>query len=106
MSELERFLSNLRTLLDANAPASGPEPARETAIPPRTAGATGAGTARVADAIDRELGSSPRATAVVSLDDAPEVEAFRRELIDGLIRVDTVNQFLRLANAVMARLMV
>jgi hypothetical protein len=50
------------------------------------------------DAIDAVLASEPRTTQAVSVRQAPEMEAFRRELVDGLIRVDTVNQVLRLLN--------
>jgi hypothetical protein len=82
VGELERLLSNVQTLLDANAKT------------------------QPGDAIGVELGRPARTTAVVSLKDAPEVEAFRSELIDGLIRVDTVNQLLRLVNEAMTRLMV
>jgi len=82
VSELEQLLTNVQTLLDANAKA------------------------QPGDAIGTELSRPARTTAVVSLQDAPEVEAFRNELIDGLIRVDTVNQLLRLVNDAMTRLMV
>jgi hypothetical protein len=82
VGELERLLSNVQTLLEASAK-----------VPP-------------GDAIDMALGRPARTTAVVSLKDAPEVEAFRNELIDGLIRVDTVNQLLRLVNEAMTRLVV
>ena len=50
------------------------------------------------DAIDTVLASEPRRTQVVSVRQSPEMEAFRRELTDGLIRADTVNQVLRLLN--------
>lgn len=50
------------------------------------------------DAIDAVLGGAPRRTQVESVRRAPEIEAFRRELTDGLIRADTVNQVLRLLN--------
>ncbi len=52
------------------------------------------------DAIDLILASPPRKTEVRSLRHDPVVEAFRRELTDGLIRVDTVNQLLNLVNTV------
>jgi hypothetical protein len=82
VGELERLLSNVQTLLEASAKA------------------------QPGDAIAAELGRPGRTTAVVSLKDAPEVEAFRNELIDGFIRVDTVNQLLRLVNEAMTRLVV
>jgi hypothetical protein len=50
------------------------------------------------DAIDAVLAGTPRSTQVASVRQAPEMEAFRRELVDGLIRADTVNQVLRLLN--------
>lgn len=55
------------------------------------------------DAIDRVLADAPRQTQVRSLRLAPEVVEFRRALSDGLIRVDTVNQVLRLINSVLTR---
>jgi hypothetical protein len=82
VGELEQLLTNVQTLLEANAKA------------------------QPGDAIGTELARPARTTAVVSLKDAPEVEAFRNELIDGLIRVDTVNQLLRLVNEAMTRLIV
>lgn len=91
MSEFERFLSNLQAMLDSRRQ---PEETVRTQVPPS------------GDAIDRELIRQPRTTTAVSLKDAPEVEAFRNELMDGLIRVDTANQLLRLANAVISRLLV
>jgi len=94
MIEFERFLANLQTLLEKNQTASVPAQTQtQPALhPPR-------------DAIDTELARPARTTAVVSLKDAAEVEAFRNELIDGLIRVDTANQLLRLANEVITRLL-
>lgn len=56
------------------------------------------------DAITAVLRSEPRATAVTSLREAPQVEAFRQALIDGLIRVDTANKLLSLINEVIVRL--
>ena len=50
------------------------------------------------DAIDAVLSSPKRTTKVASLRDAPEVKAFRDAFIDGLIRIDTANQLLRLIN--------
>ena len=58
------------------------------------------------DAIDRELAAPARTTAVRSLRDSPEVAAFRQALVDGLIRVDTVNRLLQLVNEVIVRLSV
>jgi hypothetical protein len=56
------------------------------------------------DAIGAVLAEPPRATAVVSLRDAPVVDAFRQALTDGLIRVDVVNRLLTLINEVIVRL--
>ncbi len=50
------------------------------------------------DAIDAVLAAEPRRTQAASVRQAPEMEAFRRELTDGLVRADTVNQVLRLLN--------
>ena len=57
------------------------------------------------DAIDAVLAASPRTTAVRSLRNDPVVEAFRRELVDGLIRVDTLNRLLGLVNTVVTALL-
>ena len=57
------------------------------------------------DAIDAVLSSPKRTTKVSSLRDAPEVRAFREALIDGLIRIDTANQLLRLVNTLITRIM-
>ena len=58
------------------------------------------------DAIDAVLSAEPRTTKVASLRDSPEVRAFREALVDGLIRVDTANQLLRLVNELIVRLVV
>lgn len=57
------------------------------------------------DAIDRVLAAPGRTTAVRSLADSPEIEAFRQELLDGLIRADTINRLLRLINDVVIPLL-
>lgn len=93
MGEFEAFLKNLQALLDQDRPvgaSSGGEP-----------GAT-ARSGR-ADAIDAELSRAPRSTRVASLREAPEAQAFRDELVNGLIRVDTANRLLRWVNELMAR---
>ncbi|HOW72645.1 MAG TPA: hypothetical protein PKY77_18755 [Phycisphaerae bacterium] len=59
---------------------------------------------RPTDAIDRVLADSRRTTTVVSLREAPEVEAFRQALVDGQIRGDAVNRLLRLVNEVVVAL--
>lgn len=61
-------------------------------------------TNQAGDAIDDVLQSPARTTAVRSLRDAPEIAAFRNELIDGLIRADTANRLLRLVAMVVERL--
>jgi len=55
------------------------------------------------DAIDRERNAAPRVTHVRGLRDAPEVEAFRQALIDGLIRTDTANRLLQLLNRIITQ---
>lgn len=57
------------------------------------------------DAIDAELRGPARTSGVVSLRDSPAVEAFREELVSGMIRVDTVNRLLRLVDLVVTRMM-
>lgn len=56
------------------------------------------------DAIDQELASTRRKTAVKSLREAPELEAFRQALGDALVRVDTANQVLRLVNTILSQI--
>ena len=68
----------------------------------RVAATVPAGAAR--DAIDAVLSASPRQTQVASLRDSPVMQKFRDELTDGLIRIDTLNQVLRLAALVLERL--
>jgi hypothetical protein len=52
------------------------------------------------DAIDAILASEPRTTGVRSLRDHEVVQQFRRELADGLIRVDTANKLLGLIRTI------
>lgn len=52
------------------------------------------------DAIDAILASEPRKTAAASLGDHEVVRRFRRELTDGLVRVDSVNHLLSLLRLV------
>lgn len=56
------------------------------------------------DALDRILAEPGRQTAVASLRDSEIIKQFRNDLIDGLIRIDTVNQLFRLVSAVLDRL--
>ena len=65
----------------------------------------GSGKDLSGDAIDAVLSSPKRTTKVTSLRDAPEVKAFRDALVDGLIRVDTANQLLRLINEIIVRIL-
>lgn len=110
MGELERFLGNLQRLLEQNRAGEGSEVKAAVGTAGQSEGAAvkGAATGTTArrDAIDAELARPARATGVVSLREAPEVEAFREELVNGLIRVDTVNRLLRLVNELVARAMV
>jgi hypothetical protein len=85
MQELDELISTLAVATNSEA-NSAPE-------------------ARSLDAIDRELAAPRRTSNIISLADSPEVNAFRSELIDGLIRVDTANQFLRLLNQVITQLL-
>jgi transcription elongation factor len=57
------------------------------------------------DAIEEVLSGAQRSTQVVSIRESQEVEAFRSELVDGLIRADTANQLLRLVNEWVLRLL-
>ena len=56
------------------------------------------------DAIDAVLNGPARTTRVRSLREGPEVAAFRTALTDGMIRVDTANQLLRLVREVIVHL--
>jgi hypothetical protein len=56
--------------------------------------------ATVGDAIDAELARTPRQSAVTPLRDSEIMNRFRQELVDGLIRVDTAAQVLRLVQQV------
>ena len=56
------------------------------------------------DAIDDILDSPRRQTCVQSVRHHEAVEAFRRELTDGLIRADTARQLLRLVTVVLAQM--
>ena len=62
-------------------------------------------TGGASDAIDAVLASPPRSTGVRSLRRDPVVETFRQELVDGLIRVDTLNRLLGLVNTVVTALL-
>lgn len=57
------------------------------------------------DMLDLILASPQRETRVRSLRHDPVVEAFRQELTDGLIRVDTANKLLSLVNTVVTALL-
>jgi len=55
------------------------------------------------DAIDDVLDRPARETRVASLAESPVMAAFRGELTDGLIRIDTLNQVLRMLTLVLER---
>lgn len=57
------------------------------------------------DAIDAVLDGAARATRVTPLRESAEMQRFRRELSDGLIRVDTINQALRLLAVALERVL-
>jgi hypothetical protein len=98
LAELNRLVETLDAGLENKAGSSpGSKPATGAGIASRTG---------VRDAITDVLDSPERTTSVVSLREAPEVEAFRDDLIGGMIRVDTANQLLRLVNAVLSKLLV
>jgi len=61
-------------------------------------------TSKGRDAIDRVLADPRRTTVVAPLRQHPDVLLFRRELQDGLVRVDTANRLLRLLTQVVAGL--
>ena len=53
------------------------------------------------DAIDDTLRAAPRVSAATSLRQHEVVRKFRREVADGLIRLDTANQLLGLVRTVL-----
>ena len=53
------------------------------------------------DAIDAILAGDPRSTSVRALHDHEVVQQFRRELSDGLLRVDTANKLLGLIRVIL-----
>lgn len=57
------------------------------------------------DAIDEALEQPARRTEVRAVSASAEMEAFRRELIDGLIRADTANRLLRLVAEIVERML-
>lgn len=67
---------------------------------------TAAPTAGRGDAIDEVLSSPPRQSDVPDLSRHPVVQQFRRDLIDGFIRVDTARQLLDLLSLVVSTLAV
>ena len=117
MDALSMFVQNLQTLLAQRAESamgsSGAVGSSSSASVAGTESSAVSGSAvsdsssgQHRDAIDAELSRPTRATAVVSLRDAPEMAAFRQEWVDGLIRVDTANQLLRLLNELITRALV
>src|SRR5262249_37401236 len=69
----------------------------------RQAANAAAAAAPPRDAIDDALDRPARQTQVVALADSPVMARFRSELSDGLIRIDTLNQVLRLVSVVIER---
>ncbi len=53
------------------------------------------------DAIDATLRSAPRTTRTASIREHEIIREFRQEMTDGLIRLDTANQFLGLVRSVL-----
>ena len=108
MSSVTEALDRLVKLVDAATAAdaaaagatnSGAGAAVATA--PKMAAASG----RAEDAIDAVLGEPRRGTQTVSLRESAVVQTFRDELTDGLIRIDTLNQLLRLVATVLERVL-
>ena len=57
------------------------------------------------DAITLKMAKERRKTNVTSVRDDPVMEAFRQELTDGLIRVDTVQKVISLVNTVVQKVL-
>jgi len=107
--ELDRLLGTLESLLaaggsDSEETQTTPEVGTQASQEPAPKAVAPQPKAPSGDAIDAVLASPARTTAVRSLRSSPEIEAFRQALVDGLIRVDTVNQLLRLVNEVVGQL--
>ncbi len=102
VTELDRLIQTLGGVEGQNAPGSSAPLANQQQS--NATGGDGAGES-VGDAIDEVLRQPARVSAAVSLREAPEVVAFRDELVSGLIRVDTARQLLQLVNEVILRLM-
>ena len=96
MANVTETLDKLIQVVDKAATAAGEAPA--TPVPQPAAQIAG-----TRDAIDDALERPARQTQVVSLADSPVMAAFRSELSDGLIRIDTLNQVLRLITLVIER---
>ena len=93
MNEVTAELDRLVERLESGTSGSG-------ASDPGASGVK-AGAAVTGDAIDRELARGRRSSAVASLRQSEVVRRFRQELVDGLVRADTVNQLLRLVGTVL-----
>jgi hypothetical protein len=63
-----------------------------------------AASAQGGDAIDKILASPGRETQVKSLRDTEVVSRFHKDLIDGLIQIDTANQLFRLIRTILDQL--
>jgi len=97
--ELTSELDQLLSVLEGKAAESNSAGEVEQAVKdqPKSAAAR--------DAIEAILADAGRKTQVKSLREAPEIETFRRELVNGLIRVDTANQLLRLLSEIVTRVL-
>lgn len=80
-------------------PLPQPTVGDEPSVAPSLRGSVASSPNLFPDAIDRALAETPRTTRVPSLADHDVVRRFRQELTDGRIRIDTVNQLLRLIQA-------
>lgn len=89
----DTLISQLSARLAA-ADGGGEAPATETPPAPRAP-----------DAIDDILASAPRVTHVRALRDDPTIIAFRRELLNGMIRADTAHKLLGLLSTVLDRIL-
>ncbi|HSW46337.1 MAG TPA: hypothetical protein VLM89_12280 [Phycisphaerae bacterium] len=107
--ELDRLLGLVEEAAAMEESAPVPDAGKPADGKSRTGTAARAGSSGVvkppSDAIAAELESAARVSSARSLRDAPEIEAFRRELVEGLIRADTANRLLRLLNEVVTRLL-
>ena len=105
--ELDRLLSMLESIIQpsqAGQDVTTPQANGQTPRAPVSQATVPQNVTEAGDAIEAVLASPARATAVRSLRDSPEIEAFRQALVDGLIRADTVNKLLGLINEIVGQL--